>query len=85
LEKEIDKMNWDEYKKKLTLGEKIDIELLKGVNPKFVKSEGEYCPKCETELEHFTIGREDVFGCPKCKKEIPRKNSIKKYHMEMRW
>jgi uncharacterized protein YbaR (Trm112 family) len=38
--------------------------------------EVEVCPECNTELEYIDIKKEDVFGCPKCKKEIERKDSI---------
>jgi ribosomal protein L37AE/L43A len=37
----------------------------------------ECCPKCYTELEHIKIKKEDVFGCPKCKKEITRDEADK--------
>ena len=39
--------------------------------------EKEYCPKCFRQLEHIIIKKEDVFGCPKCKKEISRAKSVK--------
>ena len=38
----------------------------------------ECCPICDTELEHFEINYEDIFGCPKCKKEITYNESVKK-------
>jgi Zn-finger nucleic acid-binding protein len=37
----------------------------------------ELCPKCKTELEHITKNNEDIFGCPKCKREIMFSQSIK--------
>lgn len=37
----------------------------------------EFCPNCYTRLEHLLIKKEDVFGCPKCKKEITYKDSKK--------
>ena len=37
----------------------------------------ELCPDCRTELIHFTLNGEDVFGCPECNREIPRELSIK--------
>lgn len=40
-------------------------------------NEFELCPKCKADLCHITIGKEDVFGCPKCKKELSRKKSEK--------
>jgi hypothetical protein len=30
----------------------------------------EKCPTCKSFLIHFILNGEDVFGCPKCKKEI---------------
>lgn len=47
--------------------------------------EKELCPKCRTELQHIIIRKEDVFGCPKCKKEIVRKNAIKEAGYEARY
>ena len=38
--------------------------------------ETERCPKCMTELCHIVIKNEDVFGCPKCKREISRDEAI---------
>jgi len=37
----------------------------------------EFCPECYAELEHIKIKNEDVFGCPKCKKEVTRAVSHK--------
>ena len=37
----------------------------------------QFCPECKTELCHIMVGTEDVFGCPKCKKEISRDISTK--------
>jgi len=37
----------------------------------------EFCPECYTELEHIKLSKEDVFGCPKCKKEITREEANK--------
>jgi DNA-directed RNA polymerase subunit M/transcription elongation factor TFIIS len=62
-------------------GEQIAMELNDKEREEYYKLlEGEdvseYCPTCGTELEHITIGVEDVFGCPKCKREVPRDEAI---------
>ena len=40
-----------------------------------LKHMAEKCPDCRTELCHIMLRGEDVFGCPKCKKEICRGDS----------
>jgi predicted RNA-binding Zn-ribbon protein involved in translation (DUF1610 family) len=52
---------------------------------KIKKIERELCSICKTELEHIEIKKENVFGCPKCKKEIERKKSIKEKSFEVRY
>jgi len=37
----------------------------------------QFCPECRTELCHIMVGTEDVFGCPRCHKEVSRATSIK--------
>ena len=36
----------------------------------------ELCPICYNQLCHFTINKEDVYGCYKCHKEVERSKAI---------